>query len=34
MQYIAFDAHKNYTFAVVESSDGQVNEEIRFDHEK
>jgi len=33
MQYIAFDVHKRYTFAVVESSDGQVVQEMRIDHE-
>lgn len=34
MEYIAFDSHKRYTLAVVESKEGRVKRESRIEHEK
>lgn len=32
MQYIVFDCHKRYTYAMVEDSTGKVIREARIDH--
>jgi len=32
MQYIAFDAHKHYTWALVQDEKGKVMAEQRIDH--
>ena len=34
MQYIAFDAHKHHTLAVVETPDGRMVREGRISHER
>ncbi len=34
MEYIAFDSHRHYTLARVESADGQRVREVRIDHER
>jgi transposase len=34
MQYIAFDAHKRYTWALVESTKGEEEQEVRIPHQR